>query len=101
LFSPSPPLSKGGSPVTDTSSTGQPKLDVSTPHGARVWNYWLGGTNHFEPDRALGDQIKEFFPDIVDIARESRRFLARAVGFLAGEAGIPPVPGHRDGAADR
>src|SRR5262249_28754357 len=36
----------------------------------------------------LGDQIKQFFPDIVDIARASRAFLVRAVGYLAGEVGI-------------
>jgi hypothetical protein len=75
--------------VTDTSSTGQdPKLDTTVPHNARVWNYWLGGKDHFESDRVIGDQIRQVFPDIVDIARESRRFHIRAVTFLAGEAGI-------------
>ncbi len=64
------------------------KIDSSVPHSARVWNYWLGGKDHFAADRALGDQIKQFFPDIVDIARESRGFLTRAVKYLAGEAGI-------------
>jgi hypothetical protein len=75
--------------VTDIHSTGQdPKLDTSIPHNARVWNYWLGGKDHFESDRTIGDQIKQFFPDIVGIARESRKFHIRAVTFLAGEAGI-------------
>ena len=32
--------------------------------------------------------IREVFPEIVDIARASRAFLARAVRYLAGEAGI-------------
>ena len=63
-------------------------LDVSTPHSARVWNYWLGGKDNFASDRQLGEQIKSFFPDIVGIARESRAFLNRAVQYLAGEAGI-------------
>ena len=27
-------------------------LDVSTPHPARVWNYWLGGRDFFAADRA-------------------------------------------------
>ena len=39
-------------------------------------------------DRAAGDQYREVFPEIVDIARASRRFLTRAVGYLAGEAQI-------------
>jgi hypothetical protein len=63
-------------------------LDTSEPHSARVWNYWLGGKDNFAADRALGDQIKQFFPDIIDIARESRHFLTRAVRYLAGERGI-------------
>ena len=64
------------------------QLDSSVPHSARVWNYWLGGQDNFAADRALGDQIVQVFPDIVDIARESRRFLTRAVQYLAGEVGI-------------
>lgn len=60
----------------------------SVPHSARVWNYWLGGKDNFAADRALGDQIVQVFPDIVDIARESRLFLTRAVRYLAGEVGI-------------
>jgi S-adenosyl methyltransferase len=65
------------------------ELNTSTPHSARVWNYWLGGKDNFGPDRELGEQIKTFFPDIVGIARESRAFLTRAVDYLAGEVGIP------------
>ena len=64
------------------------QLDSSVPHSARVWNYWLGGKDNFAPDRELGNQIKQFFPDIIDIAQQSRQFLTRAVRYLAGEVGI-------------
>jgi hypothetical protein len=64
------------------------RLDASRPHSARIWNYWLGGKDNFAADRELGDHIKQVFPDIVGIARESRRFLARAVTYLARDAGI-------------
>ena len=74
--------------MTDSSFAANEKLDVTTPHSARVWNYWLGGKDNFAADRQLGDQVKQFFPDIVDIARESRSFLVRAVQYLAGEVGI-------------
>jgi hypothetical protein len=77
--------------MTGDSSGGErppASIDTSVPHSARVWNYWLGGKDNFAPDRALGDQIVEFFPDIKDIARESRLFLTRAVRYLAGEVGI-------------
>jgi hypothetical protein len=77
--------------VTDSSSTvGQqePGLDTSVPQTARIWNYWLGGKDNFPVDREVGDQILEAFPAIVENARASRAFLARAVRYLAGEAGI-------------
>ncbi|WP_306205171.1 SAM-dependent methyltransferase [Actinoplanes sp. RD1] len=58
------------------------------PQTARIWNYWLGGTDNFEVDRRVGDQIRAAFPQIVDNARASRAFLVRAVSWAAGEAGI-------------
>jgi hypothetical protein len=64
------------------------KLNTTVPHSARVWNYYLGGKDHFAADRELGDQIMQIYPDIVDIARASRDFLVRAVGYLAGTVGV-------------
>jgi hypothetical protein len=43
-----------------------------------VWNYWLGGTDNFPADRAVGDQMRAVFPEIVESARHSRAFLRRA-----------------------
>ncbi|MFC6020048.1 SAM-dependent methyltransferase [Plantactinospora solaniradicis] len=63
-------------------------LDTTAPHSARVWNYWLGGTDNFEADRRLGDQVREVFPGVVEVARVSRAFLVRAVTLLAGERGV-------------
>jgi hypothetical protein len=65
-----------------------PKIDTTVPHSARMWNYWLGGKDHYPVDRAAGDQFSEAFPDIVNIARLSRHLLARIVRHLAGEAGV-------------
>ncbi|WP_182877444.1 MULTISPECIES: SAM-dependent methyltransferase [unclassified Microbispora] len=67
---------------------GRPRLDTSVPHAARVWNYFLGGKDHFPADRELGDQLMQAYPGIVDIARQSRSFLGRAVRYLAGEVGV-------------
>jgi O-methyltransferase involved in polyketide biosynthesis len=64
------------------------RLDSGVPHSARVWNYWLGGKDNFAADRAVGDQVRAIYPEVVEIARASRAFLARAVQHLAGEAGI-------------
>ena len=65
-----------------------PKLDTTVPHSARVWNYWLGGKDHYPADRMVGDQVMAMFPDITRLARADRAFLGRAVLYLAGEAGI-------------
>jgi O-methyltransferase involved in polyketide biosynthesis len=80
--------------VADSSSSsplGQqraPEIDTTVPQTARIWNYWLAGKDNFPADRQVGEQILEAFPAIVENARASRAFLARAVRYLAGEAGI-------------
>jgi S-adenosyl methyltransferase len=77
--------------VADNSSAASqvpPELNTGVPQTARIWNYWLGGKDNFPVDRAVGDQILEAFPAIVENARASRAFLARAVEYLAGEVGI-------------
>ena len=73
--------------VTATHGESAP-FDTSVAHVARVYNYWLGGKDYFAADRAAGEQAIKAFPDIVLSARANRAFLARAVRFLAGEAGI-------------
>jgi hypothetical protein len=63
-------------------------IDTSVPHPARRYNYLLGGKDNFAADRASGDQLIEWFPTVRTSAIENRRFLKRAVRFLAGECGI-------------
>ena len=64
------------------------KIDTTVPHSARIWNYWLGGKDHYPVDRAAGDKYRETYPVIVDTARAVRYFMARAVRYLAAEAGV-------------
>jgi hypothetical protein len=64
------------------------RLDTTVAHSARVWNYLLDGKDHFAADRETGDLILQMFPGIAQLARLQRRFLVRAVGYLAGETGI-------------
>jgi hypothetical protein len=90
---PHPPAegSAGGPAEGPAEGTGQAtasKINTDVPHSARIWNYWLGGTDNYEVDRIAGDQYKKVFPATVELARSSRYFLARAIRFLAGEAGI-------------
>ncbi|WP_067456498.1 SAM-dependent methyltransferase [Actinomadura macra] len=72
----------------ETPAPDSPVIDTTVPHSARIWNYWLGGKDNYPVDRAAGDQYVDVFPGIVDIACSGRAFLARAVRFLAGEAGV-------------
>jgi hypothetical protein len=67
---------------------GTPKIDTGVPHSARIWNYWLGGKDNYPVDQAAGDEYVATFPGIIDIARQSRAFLARAVRYLAVEVGV-------------
>ncbi|GAB7036754.1 MULTISPECIES: SAM-dependent methyltransferase [Catenuloplanes] len=74
-----------------TEDSGHPAhstLDTSVPHSARIWNYWLGGKDHFEVDRAAGDEVIAHIPDIPIGAKSERQFLKRVVSFLVAEAGI-------------
>jgi hypothetical protein len=64
------------------------RIDTSKPHSARFWNYFVGGKDNYEVDREIGDQIKQIFPGLVDVARTSRYFLGRAVRYLAVDQGI-------------
>jgi len=63
-------------------------LDVSVPHPARVWDYWLGGKDNFAADREVAEDILRVMPVMAQIARGCRLFLAAAVHYLATEAGI-------------
>lgn len=57
-------------------------------HNARVWNYWLGGKDHYAVDAEVGEQVAGFHPGIRDVARADRAFLGRAVTYLVREAGV-------------
>src|SRR5499425_481519 len=64
------------------------KIDVTVPHSARVWNYWLGGKDNYEIDRKVGAQVARLYPGIRATARASRALQIRVIGYLAAEAGI-------------
>ncbi|MFI5953866.1 SAM-dependent methyltransferase [Cryptosporangium sp. NPDC051539] len=66
----------------------QARLRTDQPASARMWDYLLGGKDNFAADRAAAEAITAQLPEMVELARAGRQFLSRAVGFLAGEAGI-------------
>jgi hypothetical protein len=76
------PSSKGREPV---------EIDTSVAHVSRVYDYLLGGTDNFAVDRAAAEQVTAAAGGIEKsraYVRANRRFLVRAVRYLAGEVGI-------------
>jgi SAM-dependent methyltransferase len=65
-----------------------PDVDMNRPHPARMYDYYLGGKNHFAADRAVADAALASWPAGRIGLRENRRFLGRTVRYLAAEAGI-------------
>ncbi|WP_106398334.1 SAM-dependent methyltransferase [Actinocorallia populi] len=63
-------------------------IDPTRAHPARRYNYWLGGKDNFAVDRESAEILASAFPTIRLSALENRRFLQRAVRYLAAEAGI-------------
>lgn len=63
-------------------------FDASVPHLSRVYNYWLGGKDHFAADREVAEKVIASYPAVVIGARAQRAFLRRTVHYLAATAGI-------------
>ena len=89
-------------PLFDTPHQWRPAaLDTSTPHVARLYDFLLGGKDHFRADRAAAELLLRANPYLRDTCREQRDFLRRAVGHLAAEGvrqfvdvgtGLPAAP---------
>jgi len=69
------------SPVPDV-------IDVTRPHPARMYDYYLGGKDNWAADREAADKILAVVPEVRDMARANRAFLHRAVRHLARDKGI-------------
>jgi len=63
-------------------------IDTSVAHQARIYDYWLGGKDNFAVDRAAAEHALAAYPGLRRGVRAQRAFLAHAVGYLAGQAGI-------------
>jgi hypothetical protein len=68
--------------------TPPPEIDTSRPHSARMYDYFLGGKNHFAVDREVAEKTLTTMPWARTAARENRAFLGRASRYLAGQEGI-------------
>jgi len=64
-----------------------PGIDPTVPSAARIYDYLLGGKDNFAADRAAAEKLLQLAPNVKEGVRENRRFLKRAVRFMA-ERGI-------------
>jgi hypothetical protein len=53
-----------------------------------MYDYYLGGKDHWQADRQAAEQILAVAPKVRAIARANRAFLRRAVTYLAKEKGV-------------
>ncbi len=76
-------------------------VDPDKPNAARIYDYLLGGKDHFAADRDAADLLMRALPDAARVARANRGFLAAAVRHVAGQgigqyvdigAGLPTSP---------
>jgi hypothetical protein len=58
-------------------------VDITRPSVARLYDYFLGGTNNFPVDQAMGEKLKAAAPDIVDAVLANRGFHGRAAVWMA------------------
>jgi hypothetical protein len=63
-------------------------VDPTTPTPARLYDYYLGGTNNFAIDRKVAEQLRLSLPELTDAAWANRGFHQRAARWMAAEHGI-------------
>ncbi len=59
------------------------EIDLHTPSIARVYDYFLGGTENWAVDREFGNALLAKFPLLGRVAQANRQFLNRVVQHLA------------------
>ena len=67
-----------------------PNIDLQTDraHGARIYDYILGGKDHYAADRAAGDAVLQVWPALRVHMEANRAFMHRVARYLATEKGI-------------
>ncbi|XMA38683.1 SAM-dependent methyltransferase [Streptomyces albogriseolus] len=64
------------------------RIDTSTPHPARVYDWFLGGKDNYPVDEELGRRIMGVDGTARHVARTNRWFMQRVTRWLAGPGGV-------------
>ncbi|GHJ37537.1 SAM-dependent methyltransferase [Streptomyces sp. TS71-3] len=71
-----------------TSSPEMRDVDTSKAHSARMYDYYLGGTNHFAVDEEAAAKVARVWPAVMTCAQENRAYMHRVTRVLVREHGI-------------
>ncbi|TCC35146.1 SAM-dependent methyltransferase [Kribbella sindirgiensis] len=63
-------------------------IDLERASQARVYDLLLGGKNNFEVDRQFVQELLKIAPEISELTRQNRRWMADAIGRMITEGGI-------------
>jgi hypothetical protein len=82
-----------------------PDIDQTAPNAARIYDWLLGGQDHYDADQQAGCRLLHAAPEARQAARAHRAFQVRAVRWLARQgitqfidigSGLPAVrPAHQ------
>jgi len=61
----------------------RPGADATKPSAARLYDYFLGGTNNLPVDREAAEKLRAQVPDIADAMWANRGFHGRAAAWMA------------------
>lgn len=72
-----------GDPAGPGEVAGECGFDPTKPNAARIYDYLLGGKDHFAADRNAAEKLVFALPDAAGTARANRAFLTAAVRYVA------------------
>jgi len=65
-----------------------PEIDPQKPSPARIYDFWLGGSQNFAVDRQVGERAAAAMPTLQNAIRANRQFLGRVVHHLTADLGV-------------
>lgn len=79
---------------------GPDPVDITKPNAARAYDFLLGGSHNFKPDRQFARTVRDSYPGAVPLAQANRQFLRHAVRHCL-STGITQLLDLGTGPADR
>jgi hypothetical protein len=82
--------------------------DVNKPNIARMYDYWLGGTDNYQADRAAAEAVRAQRPDVAEQALDNKKFQTGAITYVARQgvrqfldigSGLPTSPARAENSA--